>query len=70
MFDSEIAEWTPEGEDSSWYEENSNGEAQDIIITQLIDWVEKKYDSEIPNEGLSKDLYDLIQKEYDFLNID
>lgn len=70
MFDKEVNEWTPDGEDDTWYERYGNGEAQDVVITDLIGWVEKKYDDEIPDSGLPNNLYELIEKEYDFLNID
>ena len=68
MYQDEIREWTPDGEDESWYEENNNGEAEDMIITQLIDWAEETFDKDLPSHGLPNQLYDMIQKEYDFLN--
>jgi hypothetical protein len=67
MLDKEVLEWTPEDEDGSYYSEHSNGEAEDAIITHLIDWYSIKYPS-----GYSDDSDDIlreaIQKTYNFLN--
>jgi len=73
MLDKEVLEWTPEDEDGSYYSEHSNGEAEDTIITHLIDWYSIKYPSSYSeeNEEASSNysvLRKAIQKEYNFLN--
>jgi hypothetical protein len=73
MLDKEVLEWTPEDEDGSYYSEHSNGEAEDAIITHLIDWYSIKYpssyseESEDANSNYST-LRQAIQKTYNFLN--
>jgi hypothetical protein len=67
MLDKEVLEWTPEDEDSSYYTDHSNGEAEDAIITHLIDWFSSKYPSGYLDEN-EDILRDAIQKEYNFLN--
>jgi len=64
LLDKEVIEWTPEEEESTYYSENSNGEAEDAVITYMINWYTTKYQS-IINEI---DIKELIQKEYNFLN--
>jgi len=73
MLDKEVLEWTPEDEDGSYYSDHSNGEAEDAIITHLIDWYSIKYpsgyseESEDANSNYST-LRQAIQKTYNFLN--
>ena len=67
MLDKEILEWSPEDEDSSYYSENSNDEAEDAIITNLIDWYLSKYPISFFSLDDEYDLSDAIQKEYNFL---
>jgi len=57
MFDNELLEWVhldweDDGYDSEydWYINHNNGEAQDVIIEQIIDWYKKEY-----NKNLSTD---------------
>lgn len=65
MLDKEIMEWTPDEEDLDWYTNNSNGEAESIVIQHIINWYTTKYpSSEINEEELEKS----IQKEFNFLN--
>jgi hypothetical protein len=68
MLDKEVLEWSPEDEDSSYYSENSNGEAEDAIITNLIDWYLSKYPISFFSFDNEYDLSDAIQKEYNFLS--
>ena len=68
MLDKEILEWSPEDEDSSYYSENSNDEAEDAIITNLIDWYLSKYPISFFSLDNEYDLSDAIQKEYKFLS--
>jgi hypothetical protein len=67
MLDNEVLEWTPEDESESYYVENSNGEAEDAVITHLIDWYVSKYPSSYSDENVDT-LRDAIQKTYPFLN--
>ena len=67
MLDKEVLEWTPEDEDGSYYSEHSNGEAEDAIITHLIDWYSSKYPSSYSDEN-EDTLRESIQKTYNFLN--
>lgn len=67
MLDKEVLEWTPEEEDGSYYTEHSNGEAEDAIITHLIDWYSSKYPSGYSDEN-EDILREAIQKEYNFLS--
>jgi len=73
MLDKEVLEWTPEDKDSSYYLNHSSGEAEDTIITHLIDWYSIKYPSSYSEESEEAssnypDLKQAIQKEYNFLN--
>jgi hypothetical protein len=67
MLDKEVLEWTPEDEDGSYYSEHSNGEAEDAIITHLIDWYSNKYPSSHSDDS-DDILREAIQKTYNFLN--
>jgi hypothetical protein len=67
MLDSEVLEWSPEDEDGSYYSEHSNGEAEDTIITYLIDWYSLKYPSSYSDEN-EEILREALQKSYNFLN--
>ena len=68
MLDKEVLEWTPEDEDGSYYSEHSNGEAEDAIITHLIDWYSSKYPSSSYSDESEDTLREAIQKTYNFLN--
>ena len=67
MLDKEVLEWTPEDEDGSYYTEHSNGEAEDAIITHIIDWYSSKYPSGYSDEN-EEVLREAIQKTFNFLN--
>ena len=67
MLDKEVLEWTPEEEDGSYYTEHSNGEAEDAIITHLVDWYSSKYPSSYSDEN-EEALRKSIQKTFNFLN--
>jgi hypothetical protein len=62
MLSNEIIEWIPDGKDEDWYKENNNGEAEDVIIDDLIDWFEKNYN---PITDVDK-VKESIKKEYNF----
>ena len=68
MLDKEVLEWTPEDEDGSYYSEHSNGEAEDAIITHLMDWYLSKYPTSFFSFDNEYDLSNAIQKTYNFLN--
>ena len=67
MLDKEVLEWTPEDEDGSYYSEHSNGEAEDAIITHLVDWYSSKYPSSYSDDN-EEILREAIQRSYNFLN--
>lgn len=72
LFDNEVLEWVdPDWSDNydseyDWYMDHNNGEAQDVIIDQLIDWYMKEH-GKIP-VGEQIKLRDRIKDEYDVLN--
>ena len=66
MYSKEKVEWTPEDKDGVWYDEHNNGEAQDMVVNQMIGWFNKKYYS-LSDENFEK-VKQLILKEYEFLN--
>lgn len=66
MLEKEIKHWIPDEEDPAFYSTSGNGEAEDVIITQLIGWFEKKYYS--LSEENFEEVKELILKEYEFLN--
>jgi hypothetical protein len=63
--DEERKSFNPKGE--SFYKQYGNGEAEDVILEQLISWFESKY-SKLSDEAY-KEVYDKLQEEYEFLNI-
>jgi hypothetical protein len=74
MFDQELLEWIhPEWEDDGyeseydWYINHNNGEAQDSVITQIINWFKKEFDKNLIIDEHSE-LFDAIKSEYDCLN--
>ena len=66
MLDKEIKQWIPDEEDPDFYSTSGNGEAEDVIINQMIGWFDKKYYS-LSEENFEK-VKQLLLKEYDFLN--
>jgi hypothetical protein len=66
MLDKEIKQWIQEEEDPVFYSTSGNGEAEDVIINQMIGWFEKKYYS-LSDENFEK-VKQLILKEYGLLN--
>lgn len=57
MLEKEILEWS----DKDWYMKNNNGEAEDVIISQIINWFESKYYTLTRDNEL--ELIDEIKKE-------
>lgn len=72
MFDNEILEWVDSDwaddyeSEYDWYIDHNNGEAQDVVIDQLVDWYTTEYD-EISSDNKSE-LIDRIKEEYSDLN--
>jgi hypothetical protein len=68
-YDNEIMEWVePDWEDDyeceyDWYIDHNNGEAQDVVIGEMIDWYKRTYDKDISDDDYS-DLFDEIKSEY------
>jgi hypothetical protein len=68
-YDLEIMEWVdPDWEDDyeceyDWYIDHNNGEAQDVVIGEMIDWYKRTYDKDISDDDYS-DLFDEIKSEY------
>jgi hypothetical protein len=69
MFDEEILEWVDENwqdnyeSEYDWYMDHNNGEAQDVIIEQIIDWYKKEYNKELSIDEYSE-LFDEIIDHY------
>lgn len=68
-YDLEIMEWVdPDWEDDyeceyDWYIDHNNGEAQDVVIGEMISWYKRTYDKDISDDDYS-DLFDEIKSEY------
>lgn len=68
-YDNEIMEWVePDWEDDyeceyDWYIDHNNGEAQDVVIGEMIDWYKRTYDKDISDDDYSE-LFDEIKSEY------
>lgn len=73
MFDEEVLEWVDsDWEDEyeseyDWYVDHNNGEAQDSVINQIINWYKKEYNKTL-NIDEHSELFDAIKSEYDCLN--
>ena len=80
MFDDEVYNWSdgdfdlpPEeigeedfdGSAATWYKNNGNGEAEEIVLYQMIDWFESKYSG--LTAGTYKSVYSKLQDIYKFL---
>ena len=66
MLDKEIKQWVPDEKDPDFYSTSGNGEAEDVIINQIIGWFDKNYYA-LSEENFEK-VKQLLLKEYDFLN--
>lgn len=73
MFDDEVLEWVDsDWEDDyeseyDWYVDHNNGEAQDSVINQIINWYKKEFNKNLNIDEYSE-LFDAIKSEYDCLN--
>ena len=72
MFDEEVLEWVDSDwqddyeSEYDWYVDHNNGEAQDSVITQIINWFKKEFDKNLSIDEHSE-LFDAIKSEYDCL---
>lgn len=75
MFDNEVLEWVDSNwadeadSEYDWYVDHNNGEAQDAIVTQIIDWYKSKSGINL-NQDIDKysELFDAIKEEYSALS--
>lgn len=74
MIDDEIENWVEEeqiGDDYEgkvdWYYDNASGEAEEVVINQLIDWYEREFKKELSEEQI-EDLSQRIIKSYSGLD--
>ena len=63
MLTDEIKEWVEEGD----YKVVSNGEAEEIILHQLISWYKKEFSKQLDEEQEAH-LEDALKEEYNTLN--
>ena len=59
------SDWEDDGYDSEydWYIDHNNGEAQDVVIGEMINWYKRTYDKDISGDDYSE-LFDEIKSEY------
>ena len=74
MVDDEIKNWVEEDQigdnyedDIDWYYDNGSGEAEEVVVDQLIDWYQTEFKKELTDEQRGE-LSNMIIKEYEFLN--
>lgn len=70
MVDDEIHNWVEEDQIGDryegkidWYYDNASGEAEEVVIDQLINWFEKEYNKEL-SDPQREQLSQRIVKEY------
>lgn len=70
-FDEEVLEWVDSdwkdeyGSEYDWYVDHNNGEAQDVVIDEIIDWYQSEHGSISVDEQI--ELKKKIQEEYECL---
>jgi hypothetical protein len=60
------SDWENDGDYESeydWYIDYNNGEAQDVVIDEMINWYKKTYNKDISDDDYSN-LFDEIKSEY------
>ena len=60
------SDWEEDGDYDSeydWYIDHNNGEAQDVVIEEMIKWYKSTYDKDMSDDDYS-DLFDEIKSEY------
>ena len=72
-YDEEILNWVEEDwaddydSEYDWYIDHNNGEAQDVVVSDIISWYKKEFNKELSLDEYS-DLYDAIKSEYGLIN--
>ena len=74
MVDDEIENWVEDDQIGDnyegkvdWYYDNASGEAEEVVIGQLINWYEDEFKKELTEEQKNQ-LYEIIIKEYPGIN--
>ena len=68
-FDNEVINWVDDDwsddfdSEYDWYIDHNNGEAQDVVIGEMINWYKRTYEKDISDEDYSE-LFDEIKSEY------
>ena len=60
------SDWEEDGNYDSeydWYIDHNNGEAQDVVIEEMISWYKSTYDKDMSDDDYSE-LFDEIKSEY------
>ena len=60
------SDWEEDGDYDSeydWYIDHNNGEAQDVVIEEMIKWYKNTYDKDMSDDDYSE-LFDEIKSEY------
>lgn len=72
-YDEEILNWVEEDwaddydSEYDWYIDHNNGEAQDVVVSDIISWYKGEFSKELSLDEYS-DLYDAIKSEYGLIN--
>lgn len=72
-FDEELLEWVDSDwaddydSEYDWYVDHNNGEAQDVVINEIIDWFSSEFKIKLTTDQ-HYDLHNAIKLEYDCLN--
>ena len=72
-YDEEILNWVEEDwaddydSEYDWYIDHNNGEAQDVVVSDIISWYKGEFNKELSLDEYS-DLYDAIKSEYGLIN--
>ena len=64
MVSKEIAEWS---DDDEFYSNNGNGEAEEVVIQEMINWFKREFSKQIEESDFSA-LEDEIKATYQTLN--
>ena len=64
MVNKEISEWS---DDEEFYSNNGNGEAEEVVIQEMINWFKREFSKQIEESDFAT-LEDEIRASYDSLN--
>lgn len=64
MVKKEISEWA---DDEEFYSNNGNGEAEEVVIQEMINWFKREFSKQIEESDFAK-LEDEIRASYDSIN--